>query len=210
MNRRTQILAVAALAAVLFTALGLAYAAQVTAQGNSPAAQRLPQRWEYSAKFLCGTIGAQGAGIAQPDVNPGTYTTKVNIHNPNAQTVVLWKKVVVASPETANTQPITPTIRFRSTLTSDFAISVNCTEIKRLISASNPPPPIPPNTTFIEGYLVVDSVPLPGLTGLPQLDVDVVYTTSANPSPAGGTTSVNGIQVNHISGRVLPAGSWPF
>ncbi len=207
MKKRMRILMLLALPAILFSLLGFMYVTTATADPASPDSYQLPQRWEYTAKFLCGSATEVPQGPAQPDVVSGTYATVVNIHNPNAATVTILKKVVVAYPETFPVSTaITPTKRFRDRIQSDFAMSVNCQEIVNLLSLNKTPPTSP----FIEGYLVVDALPVAGTApSLPQLDVDAVY--SAAPSTAaGGPAGVSTTQVDHISGRVLPAGMWPF
>jgi hypothetical protein len=83
-------------------------------------------------------------------------------------------------------------------------MAVNCTEIVNLLTKGG----INPGSPYIEGYLVIDALPNPNVAGLPQLDVDAVYTTAQPPGAA--PSPVNGISVNHVNGRVLPAGKWPF
>lgn len=204
MNRQLRIILTVSVSVVLLAAGGFFVIQRATAQGEQPASYNLPQRWEYSVKFVCGLSNDPGNPPAEPDVKAGSYATKINIHNPNAQTVSILKKVVLANPEDSKTL-IPPTKRFQDRLESDWAMSVNCAEIVRLLSKSKIPPG--PNATFIEGYLVIDSIS-PAGGGLPQLDVDAVYTI-AQPS-AGAVSGVDGIAVTHINGRVLPAGTWPF
>ncbi len=204
MKKRIRLFMLAGLALVVLAAVGLAYARNVGAQGNAPNSYNLPQRWEYSSKFVCGLASGTGTPPGEPDVTPGIYATKVNIHNPNAQPVPIMLKVVLANPQGITPPGVPPTQRFSDRIRPDWAMSINCDRIVALLIQNN----TPPSSTFIEGYVVVDALPA-GTTTLPQLDVDDVYTI-APPNPAGGPTSVNGIDVTHVSGRVLPAGTWPF
>ena len=203
MKRQVQILVLAVLAVALLALMGLVYTRVVTAEGDAPTSYKLPQRWEYAVKFVCGLSSDQSQPPSEPDVKPGNYATKINVHNPNANPVILLTKVAMAAP--MFTTPITPTQRIRSVILPDFAESVNCTAIVKMLG--NSAAPLPP---FIEGYFVIDALPASG-GGLPQLDVDSVYTT-AQPDPAGGSPSgeVNSIEVNRELGRVLPAGTWPY
>ncbi len=200
MKTKKQAVLLLALLAIVFTTLGFLYVLQVSAQDVSPQASiRLPQRVEYASKFLCGFSSPLVSNPSEPDVVNGYYATVVNIFNPNPVTVTTHKRVVLAYPE--GTNPIAPTKRFTDTIKSNHAMSVNCTEIVKLLADSG----MPVAAQFIEGYLVVDALPTVGTTViLRQLDVDTVHTTSsANPM-------VSSIETIHETGRTVPAGLWPY
>jgi len=75
----------------------------------------------YSAKFLCGpAFGNEG-------VQPGSYSTAINIHNPHNYTVYLYKKAVIAQRED---EPRGKISHFRKvSLAPDEAIEVDCIDI---------------------------------------------------------------------------------
>jgi hypothetical protein len=198
---------------VLFTSISLMLAGAGFGagrpQGTSEqgASISLPARWEYSAKFVCGTQTLPtNTPPAEPPVKTGNYATIINIHNPWATSVTLMKKVALAAPETfPNTRLIDPTKRFQDTLTSDHVMSVDCKEIVNLLTING----TPPASTFIEGFLVVDSFfPPPATSTAAALDVVTITTTSD--AVAGTVSQVTSHDVVVVPGRSLPAGTWPF
>jgi hypothetical protein len=137
-------------------------------------------------------------------VKKGNYATVINIHNPNANTVAILKKVALAAPERfPTTQLIPPTLRFKDSLPSDHAMSVDCTEIVNLLTQNGTPPAAP----FIEGFLVIDAIGPAGTpTNVqPELDVVTVSTTATD-----ATSAVNSHEVTAVQGKQLPAGTWAF
>lgn len=197
--------------AFTFVAIGMASLIDVrtvTAQiADTPIT--LPARFSYAAKFVCGVEPPSTLSPpSEPPVKMGNYSTVINLHNPWASTVQILKKVALAAPETyPNTRLIDPTRRFQDLLTSDHAMSIDCTEIVHLLSVNG----TPPTTTFIEGWVVVDSF-FPATSGPPTaaaLDVFEVTTTSTG-TTAGVPSPVNSHEVTVVPGRPLPAGTWPF
>ncbi len=81
----------------------------------------------YSAKFLCGpAFGGEG-------VQPGSYSTAINIHNPHNYTVYLYKKAVIAQRED---EPRGKISDFRKvSLGPDEAIEVDCIDISGLFGS---------------------------------------------------------------------------
>jgi len=175
-----------------------------TAQDVEAASINLPARWSYAAKFVCGSSDVIGAPPAEPDVKPGNYATKINIHNPNAQSVRVYKKVALALPE--GTTPITPTKRVRTTLGPDYAVSINCKRIVELLHKDYPTLSLPP---FIEGFLVIDAVPITSATALSELDVVAVYTAAPLSTAGAAMGMVSSIQVKEVPGRKVPAMTVP-
>ncbi len=200
MKTKKQAVLLLALLAIVFTTLGFLYVLEVSAQDVSPQASiRLPQRIQYTSKFVCGLGRDVFSNPRESDVLLGFYATVVNIYNPNPVTVTIHKRVVLAYPE--GTNPITPTKRFTDTIKSNHAMSVNCKEMVTLLENSG----TPVTAEFIEGYLVVDALPTVGTTViLRQLDVDTVHTAGSS------TQYLSSIETIHEDGRTVPAGLWPY
>lgn len=118
---------------------------------------------EYSAKFLCGVVEERGPGSP---VQPGTYATSINIHNPQIlPSVTFFKKVVLAPPEpVAQKEPVKPSGYHRDVLGPDFAEHVDCKIIRSMLGPNGAAP-------FVEGFVVLIVVPL---RGAPPTDLDVV------------------------------------
>lgn len=170
----------------------------------------LPARVSYTAKFVCGYEPPSPVPPvlpAEPPVKPGNYATVINLHNPWAQAVKIQKQVAIAAPETfPNTKLVPPTRRFPDSLPSEYGMSINCTEIVNLLTLNG----TPPTTTFIEGWVMVDSF----ISGPPpasgELDVIEVTTTSNGPNAAGVINPVSSHEITILPGRSLPAGTWPI
>jgi hypothetical protein len=196
-------------AIISLAVLGLSYVHNVKAQ-TPEASITLPARFSYAAKFVCGFEPPTTATTppAEPPVKTGNYATVINLHNPWATTVTILKKVAIAAPERfPNTRLIDPTKRFQDTLTSDHGMSIDCTEIVNLLTLNG----TAPTTSFIEGWVVIDSFfPTTPTPTAAQLDVIEVTTTSNGPSAAGAPSPVNSHEVTVVPGRSLPAGTWPF
>jgi len=129
---------------------------------------------EYTAKFMCGTAMA----ASTPMVQPGTYSTSVNIHNPHdtvfsKQTSTTFaKKAVLSLPE--GTAFVQPSAFVTDTLPNDFAEEVDCKVIRATLGSSAPSPP----PAFIERYVVV-IIPTTNPAGgffTNELDVIGIYT----------------------------------
>ncbi len=80
----------------LFTNTFLMFTVGLVLFPVSVTAQELKFKFQYAAKFVCGTNPA-----ARPRVLPGDYATAINIHNPNNRSVVLRKKVALTFPPAA-------------------------------------------------------------------------------------------------------------
>ena len=161
----------------------------------------------YSAKFLCGpAFGKEG-------VQPGSYSTAINVHNPHDQTVYLYKKAVIAKREY---EPRGRISGFRRVaLRPDEAIEIDCIDIVGLFRGGGVPmvPPTQPGqpgagattpqqpalthlvapedqptpqnqpSVFAKGFVVIYA------TG--SLDVVAVYTAS---TPVGFSLDVEYVQ----------------
>jgi hypothetical protein len=123
---------------------------------------------EYSAKFLCGEAG-EGASV-----RPGTYETSINIHNPHFFENACFAKKAVLAPRQGDPQK-KPKFGDRSELEPDYAERVDCKIIRgKLFDPPN-------NDPFIEGFVVLVSVPIPWPNPARELDVVAVYTVDTPP-----------------------------
>jgi hypothetical protein len=149
----------------------------------------------YSAKFLCGpAFGGEG-------VQPGSYSTAINIHNPHNETIYLFKKAVIALREDEPRGRISAFHKVR--LAPDEAIEIDCIDIKSLLGPTREEtvPTAPSQQTqtllqtsavsimeinrliyFIKGFVVIYATA--------PLDVVGVYTAS--------TSAGFGLDVEHI------------
>jgi len=150
-----------------------------------PEIQRPPEAEKlivYSAKFLCGpSFGRQG-------VQRGSYSTAINVHNPNDAAIYLYKKAVIALRED---EPRGTISRFRRVkLEPDEAIDIDCVDIWQLlyptrdeealrsaaslstddISQLSALTPVSSMIRFITGFVVIYSTA--------PLDVVAVYSAS--------------------------------
>jgi hypothetical protein len=141
----------------------------VIALGALPA--RAQNFVEYAAKFACGVATA-----TTPMVQPGTYSTTINIHNPHDNlfsqqaSTTFMKKAVQSLPEGQTPPP--PSQFVTDTLLNDFAEEVDCNIIKSLLKITS--------TAFFEGYVVIIVPPtvLGNTQFTNQLDVIGIYTNS--------------------------------
>jgi hypothetical protein len=174
-------------------ALATALLAPAAAQAQTPARLR-----SYAAKFACGAAEQDG------DVVRGVYATAVNIHNPLAVPVRITKRALIANREIdAVEQPAGRTSKDRNEiLQPQQAIYVDCREIRNLLA--NPTltgaPPIP-NGHF-EGFVVVETRPVPQTEFLPPLNVVGKYTVRPGPTTSG--PGVSSIDIEHVPGLELP------
>lgn len=122
------------------------------------ASATLPDRFEYAAKFVCGVESFQTAPApSEPVVNPGNYTTAVNIHNPWQFPVTVTKQIVISNPERfPDTRFEVPTARVVEKIPSGSAMYVDCTEIVNLLKSHG----AGISGSFIEGFVVIDSFAL--------------------------------------------------
>jgi hypothetical protein len=160
-----------------------------------PEIQRPPEMEKlivYSAKFLCGpALGGEG-------VQPGSYSTAINVHNPNNDTVYLFKKAVIAQRED---EPRGRISAFRKVaLRPDEAIEIDCIDIARFFGAQQETgvtapsqqtqtllqttavTPITSLVKFIKGFVVIYATA--------PLDVVGVYTAS---TPVGFSLDIEQI-----------------
>lgn len=125
---------------------------------------------EYAVKIVCG----------RPDrraVAPGTYFTAINIHNPNADSVIFRKKVALTLPgeRPGRVYPFSS-----NSLLPDQALEIDCTDALRHSDTTLP---------FAKGFVVIQSQA--------PLDVVAVYTTVA------GARFVQTMALERVAGRPM-------
>ena len=133
-------------------------------------------RYVYAAKFLCGELKREAR---EGPVEPGSYSTAINVHNPHAFGVGIRKKAIllydVRRPEDAVERPTPPVHRdcpVIKELGPDFGLEIDCRDIREVLlttaaGAAGPPAPI-----FIKGWVVIET-----LSDV-FLDVVAVYTVA--------------------------------
>jgi hypothetical protein len=152
----------------------------------------------YAAKFVCGTLKTDGPVLR------GTYTTTINVHNPNyyPRRAVIRKKVSFTYPAPQQKPGAVSESRF-DTLETDQSFQIDCADIASFLR----PGPAPP---FYEGFVVIESqsgVLRAGLIlFLPRpLPLDVVAVYTARPSEEqkqlGVLPEVESIHVQHFPSR---------
>jgi hypothetical protein len=133
-------------------------------------------RYVYAAKFLCGRLDATAAG---GPVEPGSYSTAINVHNPHSFPVALRKKAILlydaSRPEDAVERPTPPVHCECATIKElgpDYGLEIDCPDIRNVLLATSPGQAGPPAPTFIKGWVVIET-----LSDVP-LDVVAVYTVA--------------------------------
>jgi hypothetical protein len=111
------LVAVAAIAAVALAVL--------LGRSGPPATALGDMGYTYSAKFICGT-----AGSADP-LLPGQYSTAINVHNLQDSSVHIYKKAVLAPPESQS--PGEPIVFRELDVPPDAAFEIDCPDILRLL-----------------------------------------------------------------------------
>jgi len=135
----------------------------------------------YAAKFICGSMSQPTQPTEEGPVEPGSYATAINIHNPDPRAAVSFaKKAVLLFSDTEAQKgegfevPKPPSERREAQLGPDYGMEIDGRDIRQeLLKGQAPPAPV-----FIKGWVVIES-PLP-------LDVVAIYTVRA-PS---GTVSI--------------------
>jgi hypothetical protein len=163
--------------------------------------------WSFAAKFVCGEQPADQAGqpiAGEPAVQPGSYATEVNIHNPHylGPIQIRYKGLllvdrgvpVARAPSTAKPGAFTPL----QALPDDGATMMDCNGIWNLLNPGTTPPSPMPLTI---GYLVIVSP-----ANLDVVGVTTATTANSNLEPAGiaiQTVAVEGKRV------LIPASAFP-
>jgi hypothetical protein len=159
------------------------------AEGAAFVSAAVPTRQIYAAKFLCGEFKGtgEGGGLEGP-VQPASYATAINVHNPNARPVTFTKKAVLlfddSKPQREAEEPRPPGRLVRAQLGPDWGLEIDCDDIRKVLLRDVPGPAAP---TFIKGWVVLHS-PLP-------LDVVAVYTAH---TPAGFSITTERVPASSI------------
>ncbi len=177
-----QMISFAGGAYVVSTFQGGAY--QGTAEGAA-FVQTMGGPFVYAAKFVCGRfLPRERQPAEEGPVEPGSYATAINIHNPHSRAVTIVKKAVllfVGTEEGHDVEIPRPPHRARTAeLGPDWGMEIDCRDIRDVLLSDQPEVPGPQAPTFIKGWVVIES-PDP-------LDVVAVYTVRAIGEP--GTVSI--------------------
>jgi hypothetical protein len=139
-----------------------------------------PFHYVYAAKFLCGVLKPSER---EDPVEPGSYATAINVHNPHAHPVPIRKKAILLyrgdHPEEAVERPTPPVRREQPVvqeLGEDFGLEIDCNDIRQVLLRDAADDQVPRAPQFIKGWVVVET-----LTDMP-LDVVAVYTTRPHES----------------------------
>jgi hypothetical protein len=146
-----------------------------------------PSPLVYAAKFVCGAMPPSSAPAEEEPVEPGSYATAINVHNPDpAKPVAFLKKAVLLFSENEKEDgfevPKRPGNQVREELEPDWGMRIDCRAIRQeLLKGAAPAAPV-----FIEGWVVIET-PAP-------LDVVAVYTVRSSSG-----------EVSIATDRVVPA-----
>ena len=106
-------------------------------------------RYVYAAKFLCGELKRTAAAQEGP-VEPGSYATAINVHNPHGYPVGMRKKAILlydgSHPEEAVERPVPP-VHHRcpvmEELSPDYGLEIDCRDVREVLLAAAPGRPAP-------------------------------------------------------------------
>jgi hypothetical protein len=136
----------------------------------------LHRHYIYAAKFLCGELKREGP---EAPVEPGSYSTAINVHNPHAVRVGIRKKAILLydarRPDDAVERPTPPVHRDCAVIKElgpDFGLEIDCRDIREVLLTAASGEAGPPAPIFIKGWVVIET-----LRDLP-LDVVAVYTVA--------------------------------
>lgn len=147
----------------------------------------------YAAKFVCGSFGSEPAlPTVEGPVEPGSYATAINIHNPSPRdTVSFTKKAVLMfsvaekdiGPETPR-RPSLPVVQ--AELPPDWGMEIDGPDIREVLLHQGPPAP-----AFIKGWVVIESPDFP-------LDVVAVYTAQALGGAGGVSIAIDRVTATQV------------
>jgi hypothetical protein len=132
----------------------------------------------YAAKFICGVQKDQGPS-ALYDTQPGSYSTKINVHNNSGAAINFRKKVIwLLKPGPAgiayNEQPTSPQAKKFDALKPDDALEVVCRDLDSMLGISTTAQP----PAYAEGFVIFEVYYQSGQLKPPAdpLDVEGIYT----------------------------------
>jgi len=181
---------------------------QTTATTNTTTiAPQLQSTDTYAAKFICGVQQDNGAAAIY-DAQPGSYSSKVNVHNNTGQSINFRKKIIwllkpgpQGQPPIYNEQPTSPQATKFDTLNGDQALEVVCRDIYGMLGLPVVPPPSQA-VQYAEGFVIFEvyypqNAPKP--PGDP-LDVEGIYTYRGFQGPGStGQTQCCGVSINVVT-----------
>jgi hypothetical protein len=136
-------------------------------------------RYVYAAKFLCGELKSGPASKGEGPVEPGSYATAINVHNPHGFRVGIRKKAILlydgSHPEHAVERPTPPVHRECAVIKElgpDWGLEIDCRDIREVLLTNASGQSGPPAPTFIKGWVVIET-----LSDV-SLDVVAVYTVA--------------------------------
>ena len=136
-------------------------------------------------KFVCGKQGPEGG---KEPVQPGQYSTAINIHNYTSHWIRIYKRPALHYAEYENVLPPTFPNR-RKYIAARRVLEIDCVDLWRLTKTSPP--------EFIKGMVDIASwEPLP---------IAAVYTTGG--TDASGVTTCPTIDVEYIQPFRHPVGA---
>ena len=154
----------------------------------APGWPTLHTHYVYAAKFLCGELRQIDR---EGPVQPGRYSTAINVHNPHHIPVVFRKKAVLLyngeHPEQAKERPLPPTQRECPAvreLGPDYGLEIDCPDIRDVLLRDASGKPGPQAPVFIKGWVVIET-----MTTI-SLDIVAVYTTESITGQAAAPPSI--------------------
>ncbi len=154
-------------------------------------------RYVYAAKFLCGELKP---GSVEAPVEPGSYSTAINVHNPHGQPIAIRKKAILLynaeHPEDAVERPTPPVhgeCMMIKELGPDWGLEIDCRDIREVLLKDASGKAGPPAPVFIKGWVVIET--------LSDRPVDVVAFYTAGPlEAAGAARSSPSIETERVPG----------
>ena len=102
-------------------------------------------RYVYAAKFLCGELKRTAAAAPEGPVEPGSYATAINLHNPHGYPVGIRKKAILlydgSHPEEAVERPVPPVhpqSPVMKELGPDYGLEIDCRDIREVLLSPAP------------------------------------------------------------------------
>lgn len=148
----------------------------------------------YAAKFACGRFLGERQPAEEGPVEPGSYATAINIHNPHPRAVTFVKKAVLLFVGTEGEKgfeiPRPPHRARTAELGPDWGMEIDCRDIREVLLSDQPGVPGPQAPIFIKGWVVIEC-PEP-------LDVVAVYTVRALTEPGGVSIATDRVPATRL------------
>jgi hypothetical protein len=149
----------------------------------------------YATKFVCGLFRPEQPQPAEEGpVEPGSYATAINIHNPHSKVVTIVKKAVLLFDGTERDRdveiPKPPHKARTAELGPDWGMEIDCRDIRDVLLSEQAGTPGPRAPAFIKGWVVIES-PDP-------LDVVAVYTVRTLGEPGGVSIATDRVTATRL------------